>query len=193
MRTSLLVTLFSVSVFATIAQAVADPAGDVNQAIKAFAAIKSVHVDVTAPMGGGSEDMVEPNKIRYSLSIMQRQIQIVRIGPDSWVNMSGQWRKSSSASRNPIVTQMDLARQAILKQKDIREEYTVSSAGSATVGGVTGLKYHVVDKSDPSRSADVVIGANHLPLQIMFNSPRGGPLTFTYSQYNSVADITPPM
>lgn len=191
MRSSLLLLTFAAFLTSAVLPAAADPAGDLNQAVNAFAQIQSVHIDVAAPQGGGGTiDQVGTNKMRASWNIMGRQVQLVRIGKDSWVNMNGQWIHDTHG--NGTFTQIASAQSAVLQQKDVTKDYTVSSAGTASVNGTSGQKYHLVKKDDPSDTADVVIGPNHLPLQLTVNSSKG-PLTFTYSNYNGVADITPPM
>jgi outer membrane lipoprotein-sorting protein len=176
---------------ATAAAALADPADDINQAIRTFASAKSVHVDVTSARGSGTEDMVAPNKSNASYAFMGHQIQIVKIGSDRWINVTGQWKRARSASALAINSQIDAAVNAVLQQKDVREEYVVSDGGTATVGTVPAHKYHLVDK-DTSKSGDVFVGADHLPLRIVIDM-ESGPLTFTYSRYNSVPDISPPI
>ena len=185
----LLTSLFSM----TIAPALADPAGDINQAVKAFAAVKSVHIDVTGGNGmTGSEDMVAPNKSHITYNMMGRQMQMIRIGQDVWVNAMGSWSKGTHyMSTNPIVTQMDAAQAILNKNKDVREKYKVTDAGSGMVNGTTAHKYHMVDKGNGSQ-IDVYLAPNHLPLQIVFGKGDQG-MTWTYSQYNSVSDIAPPM
>ncbi len=192
MRFPVFATFFSAIGLATAAAAYADPADDINQAIQAFAAVKSVHVDVTATQGSGTEDMVPSNKSSESFTLMGRQIQIVKIGPDRWINVAGQWRRGRSALDLPINSQIDYAVNLVLKQKDVREEYTVSDGGTATIGDVPAHKYHLVDKNLTARSGDIFVGSDRLPVRIVIDT-RLGPMTFTYSKYSSVPDINPPV
>jgi len=192
MRVFVAAALFSALALSSIAAASADPADDINQAIRAFAAVKSVHVDLTAATGSGTQDMVAPNKSKESYTYMERQIQVVKIGPDRWINVDGQWRKTHSASDNAIDSQIDQARKVILDQKDIREGYTVSDGGMATIGAVPAHKYHLVDKNKSSEHGDVFIGPDHLPLRIVIDTTLG-PLTYTYSRYNSIPDFNAPI
>jgi hypothetical protein len=183
---------FLTFVFAAAAAAFAAPADDINGVIKAFAAVRSVHVDLTSPEGSGTEDMVNPNKSKINVSFMGREIQVVKIGQDRWTNANGQWRKSRSKRANPIDSEIDMANSLVLEQKDIREAYTVTDGGAATIGIVPVHKYHLVDKSNPAKTGDAFIGPGQLPLKIVINSMGGG-MTFTYSNYNGVADISAPM
>jgi hypothetical protein len=49
-----------------------------------------------------------------------------------------------------------------------------------------------VQKENHSKAGDVFIGPGQLPLRIVLDSTSGS-LTFTYSNYNGVADISAPM
>ena len=186
-------TLFAAFMLTADGAAFADPADDINVAIKAFAALKSVHVDITAAAGSATEDMVNPSKSKETYSFMGREIQIVKIGPDRWINVTGQWRKAhSSTSASPIDSQIDMANSLVLEQKDVRGSYTVSDGGSVTIGTVSAHKYHLADKDSSSRQGDVFIGPGQLPLRIVIDS-TSGPITYTYSNYNNVADISAPI
>src|SRR5664279_4656929 len=136
--------LFTAFVLATAATAFADPADDINGTIKAFAAVHSVHVDIATPIGSGTQDIVNPNKSKESFSFMGREMQIVKIGPDRWINTAGQWRKARPSSANPINSQIDMANTVVLQQ-DVREAYIVSDGGSATIGSISAHKYHLID------------------------------------------------
>jgi len=172
--------------------ALADPADDINQAIRAFAAVQSVHVDVTAPNGmSASEDMVAPNKSHIWFTMMGRPMQWVIIGNDTYVNYGGSWKKSRSTAANPIVTQMNAAQRIILKNKDVREQYRVTGGAPAAVNGTPARKYHLVDKSNGS-AVDVYLGPGSLPLQIVFDRGDDG-MTWTYTHYNGVAGVNAPM
>jgi outer membrane lipoprotein-sorting protein len=191
MRSFIVALLFASLFSTTVAPALADPAGDLQQAMSAFAAVKSVHIDMKTENGGtGTEDMVAPNKMRATMTMMGRQMQMVRIGDDTWVNFMGQWRKTHYS--NPIITQMNAAQAILSKHKDVREGYNVTDGGPAMVNGTPAHKYHMVDKQNGA-SIDVYVGPGHLPLQIVWSHASGENMTWTYSQYNSVADITPPM
>src|SRR5579862_3082804 len=85
--------------------ALADPVGDLNQALHAFSQVKSVHTDVSSPGGDASIDQIGAHKMRYSATIMGRPYQVVRINADSWVNMGGRW-KHSNYGQNPMFTQI---------------------------------------------------------------------------------------
>src|SRR5664279_2611575 len=142
MRSIAAAALLAAFVSATAATAFADPADDINGAIKAFAAVHSVHVDVATPIGSGTQDMVNPNKSKETLSFMGREMQIVKIGPERWINVTGQWRKAHSSKANPIDSQIDMANTVVLQHKDVREAYIVSDGGAATIGSVPAHKYH---------------------------------------------------
>jgi hypothetical protein len=193
MRLSVAASLFVAFSVATIAVASADPADDVNQAIKAFAAARSVHADITAPNGSGTEDMVAPNKDKMTFSYMGRQMQIVKIGADRYINYTGTWQRARfTGAGDPINSQIDAAVNAVLKQKDVREEYKVSDAGMAMVNGTPAHKYRLVKKDDPRAHGDVFVGPGNLPLRLVIDT-RQGPLTFTYSEYNSVPNFSAPI
>jgi len=192
MRRSLVALLVTSFFSLTIAPAFADPAGDLNAAIRAFAAAKSVHVDVKTSRGvTGAIDMVQPDKSRTTVSMMGRQTQVVIIGKDEYINMNGSWQKSHYGAANPIITQMNAAQAVLNKNHDIRKEYKVSGGGPAMVNGTPARKYHLVGKDNGS-AVDVYIGAGNLPLQIAWGMADEN-MTWTYSQYNNVPDITPPM
>ncbi|HEV3152836.1 MAG TPA: hypothetical protein VGZ02_03420 [Candidatus Baltobacteraceae bacterium] len=190
MRTCI-ATLTLLALAFAAAPAFADPVGDLNQALHAFSQIKSVHTDVTSPGGEASIDQIGAHKMRYSATIMGRQMQVVRINADSWVNVGGHWTHDNYG-QNPMFTQIGAAQNAIMHQKNVGDGYIVTNAGTVTVNGVSGTKYHLVDKDNHERAADVIIGPNHLPLQLIFDTKSGEGATATYSQYNSVADFGPP-
>lgn len=193
MRVSVAASLLVAYFGATAATAIADPADDVNQAVKAFSAAKSVHADISSPEGSGTEDMIAPDKDKTTAMYMGRQIQIIKIGADRYVNYTGTWQKGRyTGAGDPINSQMDAAMNAVLKQRDIRQEFNVSDAGTAMVGGVQAHKYHLVDKGRGDVTADVYVGAGHLPLRLVVNSD-GGAVTWTYSRYNRVADFSAPI
>ncbi len=163
----------------SIAPVLADPTSDISQMRKSFAALHSVHAEMTSKNGSTvSLDMVQPNKYRVST----RGMQMVIIGATQWYNMRGQWRVVPMPKA--AQTQMDFARRAGFD--NLMPEYTITDAGMDTVRGISAHKYHLVNKKD-GNTLDVW-GSNNLPVRIV---SRGA--TIDYSQYNSVADITPPM
>lgn len=179
------VACFALSVLVCAATVSADPIGDLAHVRQTFAALHSVHIEIT---GGGSPsitaDMIEPNKVRASSEGQQ----VVEIGSTAWINMGGQWSKMPPI---PMVkTQMDLARNWGLEKK-LGDCCTVTNLGPAMAGGTATIKYRIVDHKNGDTT--YVYVANNLPVQIELPGSRGATTTIRYSQYNQVADITPPM
>jgi hypothetical protein len=188
MRSRLIVFLAVVLASAIIAPAFADPVGDLSQARKAFAALKSVHADMKLPDGrAASMDMIEPHKVHATFSGMQ----FISIGQDVWINMGGRWVKAPRSAGRSAQTMVETAQNPGL-ETNVRGNCTVTDAGPAPVGRIATRKYHMICKDTSDRAIDVWVGMNHLPVQIQILRGKGL-TTITYSKYNSVADITPPM
>lgn len=172
--------LFTASLCTAVARA--DAKSDVLAAAKNFGAQKSVHATVTAKDGETfTVDMVEPNKVRGTA---MHGIQFVMIGTNTWVNMGGSWR-AYPAGANAVKTQMQLVRGSAF-QRSILSECNVGDGGMSTANGMPAHEYHVVCNSNNS-TTDVWI-ANGLPVKMVDNGS-----TIIWSNYNGVADITPPM
>jgi hypothetical protein len=177
----ILAVLFTASL--CIATARADAKGDVLAAAKNFGAQKSVHAAITDTRKGDtiSVDMVEPNKIRGT---SPEGYEFVMIGSNVWVKMGGAWHAYPAAA-GAAKTEMELARGSKF-QRSILTECTMSDSGMSTANGAPAHKYHVVCGKNGDTS-DVWI-ANGLPVKLAFPDT-----TIVWSNFNSVADITPPM
>jgi hypothetical protein len=173
------------SVFSLTAQpAFADPANDLAAVKNAFQNVSSVHIEFKSAERSGSLDMINPGKLHWTLS---NGIQIIVIGQQSWMNMGGRWIQRPQAGQM-AQTMMQRFRTLDLEGSDIRKNYKITDAGMTTVAGAPAHKYHIVKKEN-GHTLDLFVGANHLPIQ----SVGADGDTWTFSQYNSVADIKPPM
>ena len=178
------VSLVVTSLFSFAVQpAFADPADDLAAVKKAFSNVNSVHVDVKRPQETVSLDMVGANKVHLSMS---NGTQLIEIGQQTWFDMGGRWIEQPQV-RAMAETLMARLRSLSLEGSDIRKNYRVTDAGMTTANGAPAHKYHVVSKGN-GHQFDIIVGANDLPVQYI-NSDE----TWTFSQYNSVADIRPPM
>ncbi|HLI94908.1 MAG TPA: hypothetical protein VKT72_02350 [Candidatus Baltobacteraceae bacterium] len=161
----------------------ADPADDLAAVKKAFQNVSSVHIDVTRTRMSGSLDMVNPDKMHWTMS---DGIQMIAIGQQAWMSMGGKWMQ-----RPPMptaTTMMQHFRTLNLEGSDIRKEYKVTDKGMTSAGGVPARQYHIVNKQN-GNTFDLFVGANNLPVR--YADADGS--VWTFSQYNSVADIKPPM
>lgn len=168
----------------TAQPAYADPADDLAAVKKAFQNVGSVHIDFKRPRMSGSLDMVGTDKVHWTMS---SGVQFIAIGPQRWLNMGGTWIKEPQAPAQ-ATTMMQHFRTLNLEGNDIRKDYKVTDAGMTTAAGAPARKYHVVNKENGD-TFDLLIGANRLPIQYIGSDGD----VWTFSQYNSVADIKPPM
>ena len=177
----LLSVLFAASL--CIATARADAKSDVLSAAKNFGAQKSVHATINSTKKNETfnVDMVEPNKLRGTAP---QGFEFVMIGSNSWIKMNGTWHAYPAAA-GAFKTEMEYARGSAF-QKSVLTECTVSDAGMSSANGTPAHKYHLVCGKDGDTS-DVWI-ANGLPVKL-----ANANATIVWSNYNSVADITPPM
>lgn len=176
---------FAVSALVSVSAqpAFADPADDLAAVKTAFQNVSSVHIDFKRAQESGSLDMVGTNKVHWTMS---NGMQLIAIGQQSWINMGGTWIKRPMASAE-AATMMEHFRTLNLEGKDIRKDYTVTDAGMTTAASLPARKYHVVNKADGD-TFDLLIGPNRLPIRYVGKDGDA----WTFSQYNSVADIKPP-
>ena len=160
----------------------ADTNADMAAMAQAFAGVHSFHADINSSRGTMSMDIVKPDKMHMT---MAGRMQMVSIGTDMWVNTSGQWQHMSMPT-SMIQRPMDMARNAGLTSSGPKD-YTITDLGPAMLNGKPTHKYHMVGKSGDA--VDMWV-ANNLPVQVQ--TFGNAPATITYSQYNSVPDITPP-
>ena len=168
----------------TAQPAFADPADDLVAVKKAFQNVSSVHIDFKRQSESGSLDMIGADKVHWKLST---GMEMIEIGHQSWLGMGGRWMQRPEAPAQ-AESMMQGFRTLNLKGSDIRKDDKVTDKGMTMVNGVPARKYHIVNKENGS-TFDLLVGANKLPLQ--YTSSDGD--TWTFSQYNSVADIKPPM
>lgn len=161
----------------------ADPADDLAAVKRTFQSVNSVHIDFKSPRESGSLDMIGTNKLHWTMS---SGMQLIAIGQQSWLNMGGTWIKRPG-SPAMATTMMERFRTLSIEGSDIKKGYQVSDTGMTTVAGTPAHKYHLVDKQN-GHVFDLLVGMNRLPIQYVSADE-----TWTFSQYNSVADIRPPM
>ncbi len=173
---------FTVASFTSLAAqpAFADPASDLAAVKTAFQNVNSVHVDIKEPQESVTLDLINPDKVHWSIS---NGMQLIAIGAHSWEGMDGRWM-ARPGQPAMAVTLMEHLRTLNLESSDIRKKYNVTDKGMTTAAA---HKYHVVNRQNGD-TFDLLIGANGLPVQYL-----GKDETWTFSQYNSVADIKPPM
>ena len=172
----------------TLSPAFADPTSDVAANMLAFSATKSFHVDMTAQGRTMSIDLVAPDRVHTKIT--PGDMEMIAIGSDGWFRMNGSWQKMPAANTQ-LGTGMQNLRTGGL-QGTVSKNYTVADLGPDTVGTTPAHHYRLTKISDKS-VVDMWFGNDRLPLQIQTNDPKAGPSTITYSEYNSVPDITPPM
>lgn len=160
----------------------ADPADDLAAVKTAFQNVNSVHITFRGSGRSGTLDMIGRNKMHWTMS---NGMQLIAIGRQSWASMGGAWAEQPQPAM--ATTMMQRFRTLNLAGSDIRKNYTVTDKGMTTAAGVPAHKYHVVDKAN-GNAFDLFVGSNNLPVQ--YSSADGE--TWTFSQYNSVADIKPP-
>lgn len=170
------------------AAALADPTSDLVQMQESMAAVKSMHADITTEKGQHvSMDMIPPDKYHETLP---GGMQMIVISGDAWAFVNGAWMKMPGTIPQSRMAMMDNTRTAGINGNQPKD-YTITDAGPSTVGTAPAEKYHLVN-TKTNDTVDLWIGKDHLPLQAVAPSPRGGTVTIVYSEYNSVPDITPP-
>jgi hypothetical protein len=180
----LLVFVIASFISVTAQPALADPADDLAAVKKAFQSVSSVHIEFKKSQESGSLDMINPSKLHWTLS---NGIQVVTIGQQSWMSMGGKWIEQPQQPAM-AATMMQRFRSLNLEGADIRKNYIVRDAGTAMADGAPARKYHIVNKHN-GHTFDLLVGANRLPVRYIGSDGD----TWTFSQYNSVADIKPPM
>ena len=185
MRSSLLAPLVAAMIVLAAAPAAADPTSDMVAMGQAFASVHSFHADVTTATGATvSMDVIQPDKCRIT---MNGKMQMIEIGSDTWMNMNGSWQHlpmAGAMAQRPL----DMARNAGM-QGHGASDYAITDLGPAMLGAVPTHKYHMVGKNGDT--VDMWVSKN-LPLQVQATG-KAGTATITYSEFNSVPDITPPM
>jgi hypothetical protein len=166
----------------TARPALADPADDLAAVKKAFQSVSSVHIDFKRAQQSGSVDMVNPNKLHWTMS---NGMQLIAIGQQSWIG--GRWMQRPEAGTQ-AKTMMLAFHNLNLEGSDIRKKYKVTDAGMTMAAGAPAHKYHIVNSAN-GKTFDLLIGANSLPVEFIAADGE----EWTFSQYNSVADIRPPM
>jgi hypothetical protein len=161
---------------------------DVSLMRKAFLELKSVHADVVSSNGSvAAFDFVGSTKMRETLP---DGVQIIWIVPNVWESVNGPWRKL------PVHGGLQTAALYVRNLgllTDAPSAYAATDLGSVTLNGVQTRKYHVVEKAGGT-AVDIWIDAHHLPVMARGQARLGGAtMTITYSQFNSVTDIAPPM
>lgn len=166
--------------------AFADAKADMTAIWMSWANVNSYHAVVTTPDGKTiTYDYIKPDK-RH---IIAPQAEVIRIGNDMWLNQGGTWRHMPSMMSAHASTMIGRLSPAAL-DTDARNDYTVAFVGTEKLGAVTARHYHVTGKSN-SADFDVWAGPNNLPLQFQTHG-ESGVTTMVFSNYNGVADITPP-
>jgi hypothetical protein len=161
---------------------------DVSVTRKAFVELKSVHADVVSSNGTvAAFDFVGTTKMRETLP---DGVQIIWIVPNVWESVNGAWRKL------PVHGGFQTAAQYVRNFGLLTETvsaYAATNLGNVTLNGQNTRKYRLLEKAT-GRTVDIWIGENHLPVMAQGQARRGGAtMTITYSQFNRVTDIVPPM
>jgi outer membrane lipoprotein-sorting protein len=178
----------AVTGFAPVA-AQANPTSDLAQVWRTFATVKSFHAAMKMPGNRNvSLDMIVPNKMHVT---MPEGMQMIRINSDAWIYRQGSWTKLPVAMPQ-MGAMTEGARNMGLNGKPDADDYTVSYLGPAVVNGTPAQHYRVARKDNSTKPIEMWVGPNHLPLQVV-SQTDSGPMTILYSNYNRVADITPPM
>jgi hypothetical protein len=184
MRTFALALLCASMTALATATASADANADMVAMGQAFTAVHSFHADITSSRGTMSMDMIKPDKMHMTMG--DGKMQMIEIGSDMWVNSTGSWQHMHLPG-NMLQRPMDMARNAGLSGNGPKD-YTITDLGPAMLNGKPTHKYHMVNKN--GEAVDMWV-ANNLPVQVQIAG--SAPATITYSEYNSVPDITPPM
>ena len=189
MRRSLFAFLLVAFAALWSAPAHADPTADLIKMGTALGAVHSFHADIASADGPHMGiDYILPDKFHAT---MDKGMEVIYIGNDVWMKMGSSWMKPPvQGMMSPMKAQFDNARTGGL-HGDLAKNYTITDEGSATVNGTATHKYHLVDNRD-GHTVDMFIGPGHLPVQIQMPGKKGVS-TVTYSKYDSVPDITPPM
>ncbi len=180
--------VFAISLIAALmaltSAALADPTADLVAMEQSFSSVKSLHADITTEKGQHiSIDMIMPDKFRES---MPGGMEAVIIGTDAWMHVNGNWIKMPGTMP---ANRMGVRTAGIGANKP--SDYTITDMGSSPLGGTPAEKYHLVN-TKTNDVVDLWVGKDHLPLQAVVPSAKGGTTSIVYSEYNSVPDITPP-
>ena len=185
MRSLLLALRFASMTILGTAPAYADATSDMAAMGQAFAGVHSFHADITTSRGTMSMDMIQPDKFHMT---MNGKMQMIKIGSDMWVNSGGSWQHLPMMPGGGMVQRpMDMARNAGMSASG-PSDYAITDLGPAMLDGVLTHKYHLVGKTGDT--VDMWVSKN-LPVQVQATGKQGT-ATITYSEYNSVPDITPP-
>lgn len=165
----------------------AGPTEDVRAAMVRLGGLSSYRMGFTVHALSGTMEFVKPDALRIQVS----GLEMVRVGPDIFVNARGRgWQRaadSPAASLVPMLVQMGREVQQSATDPD---GFTVSDAGMQTIDGET---LHAYRRTLRSGSHDMVYIARDALVHRIAGTGADTDKVLTFSAFNQIAPIRAPM
>jgi hypothetical protein len=169
------------ALFALAAAPASAGADDLRAAMAKFGALSSYEMTISARGRTTTIDIVNP----HSRSMRSEGIEVIDIGPTTYMKMGGKWQKlrSSPGSSGTHVGIGESVRTMARKANDVK----ATDLGMKPVGGEV---LHAYRMQSDGRTGTIYIGRDGLPHRF---EDSGRHETLTISKFNAIAPIRPPI